>query len=322
MNALANPAVEVSVNEETGARVYRLGEVESTVACAVCGVPIIPVARGQRTCGAPRCREALRVVTPGRVAAARARNAAWCAEHRGCTRKRPWLAGEPPHLPHLPGGGMTIAISPTPQWPIEHRNVRALHGLMTTLVGLPHQRWPEWALVPWPSGCGWGVYLRQDEVAQRLAGRALDGVLFDRPVTVTTGPLVRVKAPSIARRGRQRVQIDTITPVCIEVAGRTETRAAPTSSALLSALTVNLPERLGLQGLDPATVMLEVVNHETQTASVPVGGKWGDVRGWAGSVVVEVNAVARWLLEATARGPGLGGRTAIGFGRVRVSPCP
>lgn len=316
------PGVEVSVNEETGAPVYRMGEVESTVACAVCGVPIIPVARGQRTCGAPRCREALRVVTPGRVAAARERNRAWCAEHRGCVKPQPWLYGQPPHLPYLPGGGVTIAVAPAPRWPIEHRNVRALHGLLTTIVGLPHQRFPEWALVPWPSGCGWGAYFRQDDVARAVAGRTHTGVLFDQPITATMGPLVRIKAPDVRRRGRQRLTISTITPVVIESADRTVTRAVPIASSILSALTVNLPERLGLVGFDAASAVLDVVSHETATDTVPVGGKWGDVNGWAGAVVVECNAVARWLLEAAARGPGLGGRTAIGFGRVRVSPCP
>lgn len=43
-------------------------------------------------------------------------------------------------------------------------------------------------------------------------------------------------------------------------------------------------------------------------------------RGWEGSCVVEVNAPARWMLECDAL-VGLGGRTALGFGRVRVSPA-
>lgn len=315
-----NPNVEVIDDPETGARVYRLGEVESTVACAVCGVPIIPIAGGQRTCGAPACREVARVLTPAQRAVKIERSRAWAAEHRGCSKSKPWLRGAPPHLPYLPGGGMTIAISPVPRWPIEHRNIRAFHGMMTMLVGLVHQRFPEWSLVPWPEGCGWGVYMRQDEVARRLAGRTIEGRLYDREVTVTTGPLIRIRAPLPGKRGRQRIRLDTITPVVIEAEGRTVTRTMPTVTSITSALTQSLPDRLGLVSLDRDTVVLEVVSHETQTEVVPLGGKGGPVKGWAGSVVLEVNAVTRWLLEAAARGPGLGGRVAFGFGRVRVSP--
>ena len=47
-------------------------------------------------------------------------------------------------------------------------------------------------------------------------------------------------------------------------------------------------------------------------------GRDGRVRGWEGSLVIETNAVGRWLLEVAARGWGLGGRVAMTFGRVRV----
>lgn len=313
-----SPAVEVIVDAETGARIYRMGDLESLLACVGCGVPIIPVAPGQRTCGAPRCREAARVLTPAQQAAKIERSRAWAAEHRGCSKAKPWLRGAPPHLPYLPGGGMTLSVSPTPRWPIEHRNIRALHGMMTMTVGLAHQRWPEWSLIPWPEGCGWGVYLRQDQVARRIAGRTIEGRLYDRDVTIKTGPLVRIKAPAPGRRGRQRIRLDTITPVVIETEGRTVTRTMPTVTSIWNALTQSLPDRLGLVGLDKQMVVLEVVSHETQTETVPLGGKGGPVKGWAGSVVLEVNAVTRWLLEAAARGPGLGGRVAFGFGRIRV----
>lgn len=314
------PDVTITDDPETGARIYRMGDVESVVACCGCGVPIIPTAPGQRTCGAPVCREAARVLTPVQRAAKIERSRAWAAEHRACSKAKPWLRGAPPHLPYLPGGGMTVSISPAPRWPIEHRNIRAFHGMMTMLVGLPHQRFPEWSLVPWSEGCGWGVYLRQDDVARRLAGHTIEGRLYDRNVSVKMGPLVRMKAPMIAKRGHQRIRVDTVTPVVIETDGRTVTRTMPTVTSILRALTHSLPDRLGLVGFDRSTAVLEVVSHETQTESVPLGGKHGVVKGWAGSAVLEVNAVSRWLLEAASRGPGLGGRVAFGFGRVRVSP--
>jgi hypothetical protein len=63
---------------------------------------------------------------------------------------------------------------------------------------------------------------------------------------------------------------------------------------------------------------MTLVDAQTEREEVLLRGKVGPVRGWSGSVVVETNAVGRWLLECAGRGLGLGGRTAFGFGRVRV----
>ena len=219
----------------------------------------------------------------------------------------------------MPGGGVELHISPPPRWPIEHRNVRQLHGLVSVLLNVPHQRWPEWSLVPWSAGCGWGLYVRREECLSRLAGKTFEASLYDRPVEVRCSPVVRVKAPAALRRGHRRVRVDAITPVVITSDGHTVHRTAPCGSSLISALTCELPGRLGLDIFDRSTARLEMVSNETHPENVYLGGKFGVIRGWVGSCLVEANAVARWLLHAAGRGPGLGSRVAFGFGRIRVT---
>lgn len=251
------------------------------------------------------------------IAKNRERNRRWCAEHRSVRNRNVWLLGPPPFPTHLPGGGFELHVSPAPQWPIELRNTRALHGMVTALLGMDHHPTvPGFTIVPWPRGCGWGVYSQHDEAVRRVAGKAHEAVLFDRAMTVTCGPLARIRAPVIARRGRRRVRIDAITPVLVR-ADTDSMYTAPTAANLLSTISAWLPRRIGLQ-LDGADVALDMVYSDTQPETVPTGGKFGNTRGWTGHVIVETNAVGHWLLEVGAR-IGVGGRVALGMGRVRVS---
>lgn len=243
----------------------------------------------------------------------------WSELHRGITGTQPMLLGPPSFEAYLPGGGMEIAVSPVPKWTIEHRNVRALHGMITTLLDEPHDPLiPGFALVPWPAGCGWGVYVRDLEQAERLANKRHPARLFDHGVEARFSTVRRIKAPTIARRGRARLRIDAITPVCIRNNGGETTYTAPTTQALWSAITHSFLPRVGVPGLDPNTVLLKMFDAETHPATVNLGGKYQSIRGWTGHVIVEGNAVARWLVRCAGL-IGLGGRTALGFGRVRVT---
>lgn len=212
---------------------------------------------------------------------------------------------------------MSIDISPHPRWRVEHRNVRALHGMLSTITGSHTGRWPRFALVPWPSPFGWAVYLRLDDDARLLANQKLAARLFDANVRVHFGPLIRLKSPSVRKRGHRRLRIDAITPVCIRQTDG-EMYTAPTTETIMSAIGVEFPSRVGLQSGDVARLRLELIERHTMPAMVPVGGKYGAVRGWVGHCLVETNAVGEWLLRAAER-VGLGGRTAFGFGRIRVT---
>ena len=297
--------------------------------CAECGTPFEVKSPKhvfcKRSCR-DRKRERERDDSPARVIAARARNRAWAAEHRNTTQRQPWLTGQPPHGPHLRGAGFELDILPHPKWPVVHRNIRALHGLVTDLLGVGHdaggtgtQRAPMFSLVPWPRGVGWAVYCTRSEDAARVAGKALDGRhLYDVPVTARCGPLMRPRSPEVTKRGRRRVKIDAITPVCTRNTGGRFYHTDPSAEHIRNAITRHLAPRLDGH-VDDADVCVEIVSSDTRAESVEIGSKWGSVTGWVGSVIVECNAVAHWMLLAAAQGPGLGGRTGQGFGRVRVS---
>ncbi len=310
-----------SEQDETGTTVYRRGDHTTLFRCAnpACLTPYVARDRHQRTCGASSCREATRIVTAARRLAVRHRSRAWSDRMLGMRGTRPMLLGAPICDLYLPGGGMEISISPTPQWRLEHRNVRALHGLITNLIDEPHDSLiPGFSLVPWSTGCGWGVYVRAADHAARLACKAHVARIFDRDVEARFSPLRRIRTPIVAKRGRARLRIDAITPVCIRNGGGSTTYTAPTTGNLWSALTNSFPTRVGVPNVDPATVLIDLVERHTQPASVTIGGKFQAIRGWTGHVIVEGNAVARWLVQSAGL-VGLGGRTALGFGRVRVT---
>lgn len=248
------------------------------------------------------------------------RNRARCEAWYDGRRKydQPWLYGPPLCDRYLPGGGFEIAVRPVPQWPVERRNIRALHGMVTALLDQPHDKLlPQFSLVPWPRGIGWGVWVRDVEVARQIAGRTVSARLFDRDVDVTCSPLHRVLAPVVTKRGRRRLRIDTITPVCIRSMGSSVWRTQPTAGNLCSSLAWFLPKRVGVE-IKQDSVRLELVEQRTTTERVRLGGKFGAVHGFMGHLVVETNAVGHWLLKA-AETVGFGGRVAFGFGRVRVS---
>lgn len=302
-------AVETFVDAETGARVYRAGDVETThPPCEVCGRAYVPFAPHQRACSEAACQQAQN----------RARNHRWAVAQGRVRKPQPWLLGAPPYGSHLPGGGFELDVAPRPPWAAEHSRVRLVHGMVTAVIDRGHSNGaPDFSLVPWPSGIGWGLYLRDEETARRLAGREHEAVLADQRVTLRCGPLARLRAPAVRRRGHHRVRVETITPVVVSTMARTVTHLAPTADNLRSTLLSNLTRRLGVVVADEA-LPLELLEHETRPERTPLGGKFGTMPGWVGSIVVDTNAIGRWLLECAAR-IGLGGRTSLGFGRVRVS---
>lgn len=290
--------------------------------CPHCGGGFTPREKRQITCGASRCQERRKYeaerLKPEIVEANRLRCARWyAAKTGGLGEQNAWLMAAPSFGPYLPGGGMELRIEPHPKWPIELRNTRALHAMLTELTGLEHNQVPPFAAVPWRCRSGWGIYVRDEQTARKLAGRTHDAVLFDKPVQVTTSLLFRLRTPAAPRRGHQQVRVDAITPICIRNDNSETTYTSPIAGNFISTLGRHLAPRLGLS-LSTDDLRCEIVSKETQPETVPLGGKYGNVRGWTGSVVLEVNAPARWLLDCAAL-IGLGGRTAFGMGRISVS---
>ena len=233
--------------------------------------------------------------------------------------RRPWSLGAPAPWTHIPGGACAISVTPHPKWPIELRNTRGLHGAISTILGelgeAHHTHFPLFALIPWKSG--WAVHWNTEGGA-RLTGGTFEAALFDRPTRFHFGPLVRLRAPTGIRRARQRVRLDTVTPAIIRNDGGAVPCTRPTALSIVSALTGSYQWRLGIKHLRAEDLCVELVDAATSPSRTPLGGKYGDVPGWDGSVTLDVNAPARWLLEVASR-IGFGGRTAFGFGRIRVT---
>lgn len=229
-----------------------------------------------------------------------------------------------PQITHIPGGWLELQMAPAPRWPVVLRNTRALHGVVTGLLGQPHHPTePRFALAPWPFGIGWRVFVHDEAAALRVAARTVDATLYGAPVLVRVGSMLRQSAPHVWRE--RMLVVDTITPVCTRGAGKcwgekTEhaKRAVttPTAAGLISTVAAWLPRRIGYEAPESG-LSLELVAHQTRAERVQLGGKFPPVDGWSGRLVMRCNAAMAWLLEL-AETVGLGGRCAYGFGRVRV----
>lgn len=223
-----------------------------------------------------------------------------------------------PALTYLPGAWIDIHVAPPPQWPIPLRNIRAVHGLVTGLVGEPHSPMrPVFSLAPWPEGVGWAAYILDLEHALRCAGRTVQGELFRKPVRVRCSGARRVRAPTNIATSRI-VEIRTITPVCLrssDGAGRKIYRTRLNEAHLLSTIQAWLVNVLNIA--TPGRLELRIVMQDTRPEIVDVGGKLGAVTGISGRFVVEANPWALWALRV-AEVTGLGGRVGYGFGRIVI----
>lgn len=261
----------------------------------------------------------------------RLRNRRWAESNRGCVDQNVWLAGPPPYGPHLSGGAMTVRFSPAPRWPMQLRNARGLHGAMTAIHDRPHTRWPAWSIFPYAGG--WAIYWVSDDDAVRFAGRTISCALWDRPTDFVFGPMARMRTPAGLQRARRTVRVDALTPIVTRSDGGLRPCTSPTDETILGSLRGELLYRLSpthrhdAPGEDLWTrwvaprVALRIVDKDTEPVHIDLAGKLGTASGWHGHIVVEANAVARWLLTVCERGIGLGYRTAFGMGRIRVTAC-
>ena len=307
--------------------VYLMADGTQTLCrCPYCSTAFVPQTRNQVTCGAKLCRsrrndatrKQLRGTKPEQVLKDRARFQRW-AESQGLSRKRnPWLVGAPPYSGLMPALGFTMAFSNGRV--LEHAHIRGLHAVLSDLLERePQPKHAWWALVPTRHGCGWGALVYQHDAAAQLLAQQRHAVrLFDHDLELMLGHYWRPKFPAVAKRGHRKLRIDTITPCVFRAEGGTVPRPVPTKTGLYSCLVNDLPPRIGVT-IAPELLVLDVLEHDTRPERLWVGEKQGTVVGWVGSCVVDTNAVGEFMLRCAAHGPGLGGRTAYGFGRVVVS---
>jgi len=317
--------VDEDVPTRPASRLVHLDEVRQ---CVECGESFRPYTccPDQQTCGARLCQcrryDRRRLADPAYIRLNRERNRE-ARRRRGLRLVRhPWLYGAPPYAGYLPGGGAELYCDPPLPLRLEHQHLYMLHAALTQIVGEPHeQHRPQWSLVPWYRGVEWAVCWHRDDLAERLCGTSHPARVGREETVLRFGPRWHNKPPRIERRGHRLVRLDAITPVCSRRAGSSATYTAPGAGTLTSTLVRVLAPRLGLDYITEQQVCMRVRSRETEARSVWCGPKIGVQRGWVGHVTLECNAVAHWLLEAAARGPGLGGRTALGFGRVVVEGC-
>lgn len=261
------------------------------------------------------CKEKARSRDPRRIASVRARN------RRHYEAKAP-NAGRclanvaaPPYGSHLPGYSMSISLEPNLVIQSHHRQL--LHGLLTKLIGEDHDSLtPAWRLFPVDYGCGWGVHAYDETTAKKLLSRVWPGRIGKHGCRVTFSRKTALKSPAL-KRGKHRLTVTAITPVCIRAEG--EYRQQPTAGNFLWSLRHRVCSHLGLD-IPVEAMHVKILDTRTTPRTEKLGEKVGYVRGWVGEVDIEANAIAAWLLYAASWCTGLGSRTAWGMGTIRVLP--
>lgn len=230
--------------------------------------------------------------------------------------------------PTLPGCVRALNLDPVPRWPIALRNTRALHGVLTGVVGGHADRnCAAFALIPWPHDgdcCGWAMQTLQD---LPLAARHAVNI-FGQNSVLTLGPRVRMRTPARHPAGvMHTLCLDTVTPICIRTGQRDGSavyHCEPREDGLLSAMRQSRWMAAAI-GEPPGDPSLHIVGGRTSAQTIPVGesrakrGSWnnGVIIGWAGRVLIQCDSQARWLLEVASQ-IGLGGRISLGFGRFTL----
>lgn len=286
--------------------------------CPQCGGPR---ARGRRWCS-DACKEGARRDRIRRDPALRMREIerwrAWDARS-GERTARPQSKAAPPFADSLPGALLAIDFRPQLASKIELRHAYLLHGLVTRLIGEPHEPvHPAWTLLPSDAPSGWSVYVWESRHVAALAGKSFRGRIARETARCSFGAAVSMPAPSDLGRGWRRLRIDALTPICSRSEASTEIYTAPTARTILSSLRDKIGLRL-VPWLRREDLCLEIDDSATEPVSTWCGPKLKTLRGWRGHVVVRCNAPAHWLLSVAASGAGLGGRTAYGMGCIRIS---
>lgn len=222
---------------------------------------------------------------------------------------------------HIPGCVRSITLYPEARWPVALRNVCHLHGTLTHLFDTPHAAGtPNFMLLPWQGGCGWAV---QWVVPGGEAYPNLNKVnIFKADRILELGPPLYLPRPPVPAEGVHHLLVETVTPVFVRLASRRQDLSlAVEPGAIRTSLSISssLARVLGRE-VEGERILLSVERRDVRPVSVHTGGKWGDGKdlvGWEGTVLLRCNAYTRHLLELAAL-VGMGGRTGVGFGRVRV----
>lgn len=224
----------------------------------------------------------------------------------------------------------------------DYYGARLLHGALHRVLNVGHDldKTPFALVLPSQRERSlWMLTSHEDVIERLLAWESPRVILGDdsEPHDLRIAERSRLRVPPPREPGQYRARVITAGPLVLKKTNRAiakseastrhglyrqQLRTSPTE--LVGALE-HVASRAGVR-LDKHTVIARVILHDLDEieGGVRVGGHWqsGPTRGhiacMVGVIDVECNAIGRWLLDVAAL-IGLGGKTAIGFGRVRVA---
>lgn len=216
----------------------------------------------------------------------------------------------------------------------DYVGARMLHGVLHHALEVGHSkdRTPFALVLPSAkSGALWFVE-NTPGLIERLPKSVLVGDDTER-LDLSTRVVSRLRAPPARDPGQYRARVIAAGPLVLKKSARViakRDRSLPylhqlqTNPTSLAGTLSCVARRIGLE-IDPALIVARVTSHDLDEieGGLRVGGHWqmGPRRGWVdclvGTIDLECNAVGRWLLDVAAL-LGLGSKTSIGLGRVRV----
>lgn len=145
-----------------------------------------------------------------------------------------------------------------------------------------------------------------------------------REERIEVSPLrLRLRAPAAVAAGQYRTRLRLLTPLVVRAASRTDARHVRTDDLVdLRGSLAALSRRLDVPHHE-SELHATVVARDAERVEMAIGGhlhrvaKRGHGEGLLGTLTVECNAPALWLLRSAVL-VGLGSDTARGFGRLRL----
>jgi hypothetical protein len=250
----------------------------------------------------------------------------------GVDRGDPWRFDSPPHDGPLATAVQLRVLTPG-GYPArgfdDPFRLRLLHGALHRRLEVGH-RAHEAAFALRPRAGEVWLVTRDETVLSRLSSHTAVLGSSERVVRVEVGARAKLRPPPARPAGQYRVRVRVVTPLVLKRIELTDGRRIERLRDAPESLTQHLLRVGDRLRVSHRPLAAAVVAHDVERVldsdgaeGVRVGGhlrfehEQGRVAALVGVMDVECNGPARWLLDCAAL-VGLGGKTAFGFGAVRV----
>lgn len=229
-----------------------------------------------------------------------------------------------PVLDHLPLTAVRLHGALEPQWHSVYayrvfsaitRAINVPHRPNVPTHAVVHERGSWWALL-WPEA------LAAMPERFRFVTRHRSG-FTDREWIRVGKERYRLRAPAPVEAGQYRVRLVLLTPLAVRASSRGPNKRIRTVDLVdLRGPLAAVSNRVG-NYLHESLLHAQVIARDTHAIDTELGGhvtrsdEHGKGTALVGSLVIECNAPALWLLRCAER-IGLGSDTSRGFGRVRL----